>query len=56
VNLEEINGWWSDETQCEATFKCPYTSFCYNNITLAEDEVPDGFKRTYKKVEDEIPF
>ena len=58
VFLEEINGWWSDETQCEATFKCPYIPFCYNNITLAEDEVPDGFKRTYKKVEDEdeIPF
>lgn len=34
---------WEDESQCEATFKCPYIEFCYNNIELGPDEVPDNF-------------
>ncbi|KKK66955.1 hypothetical protein LCGC14_2958900, partial [marine sediment metagenome] len=49
------SGWYGDESQCEAKFKCPYIPFCYNNITLKEGEIPDGFKRTYK-IEDKIAF
>ena len=45
--LEKNNCWWCDETQCEATFKCPYISICYNNVKLKSDEVPPGFRRTY---------
>lgn len=37
--------WWCDESQCEATFKCPYIGFCYTHTTVGEDEVPDGFKK-----------
>ena len=50
--LEETNSFWSNEVQCEATFKCPYIQFCYNNVTLEEGDVPDGFRRTYKIEED----
>jgi hypothetical protein len=47
ANMKNTGAWYTDESQCEATFKCPYTDFCYNHRVVAEDEIPEGFtKRT----------
>lgn len=45
------DGWWTDESQCEATFRCPYTEICYNNLQVNPDYPPDGFKNIFKKKE-----
>ena len=42
------NSWWHDESQCEATFKCPYIDFCYNHINLGPDDVPENFNKRSK--------
>lgn len=36
--------WYSDESQCEATFKCDYMEQCYNDILVDRDHVPDGME------------
>ncbi len=41
-----LDGFWHNEQQCEATFRCPYTTTCYNNVTLDPAKLPDGFKLT----------
>lgn len=41
--MSKTNRWWENEHECEATFKCPFIDFCYNNITVEPDEVPDNF-------------
>lgn len=43
--MSKTNRWWENEHECEATFKCPFIEFCYNNITLGSDEVPDNFTK-----------
>jgi len=41
-----LNGrWWHNEAQCDATFKCQYTDFCYTHKTIEDGEVPPGFKK-----------
>lgn len=35
--------WWRNEAACEATYKCAYLDFCYNNINLGPDDVPENF-------------
>lgn len=49
IRLMEKHGlWWCDETQCEATFKCPYTSICYHHQDVCDGKTtPDGFRRIY---------
>lgn len=47
--LEENDCWWRNEQQCEATFKCPHISSCYNNVTLDPDNPPEGFVNIFKK-------
>lgn len=42
-HMKRTDAWWENEHECEATFKCPFIDFCYNNITLEPDEVPDNF-------------
>lgn len=37
------NSWWENEHECERTYKCEFCQFCYNNITLGPDEVPENF-------------
>jgi len=39
--------WYSDESQCEATFKCSYIEQCYNDILIDRDHVPDGMKKIF---------
>ena len=53
--IDKIDGWWPDESQCEATFRCPYTSLCYNNVDLSDGRTPDGFKSIFKDKENETP-
>lgn len=43
------NRWWHNEAACEATFKCPYIDFCYNNITIGPDDVPENFVKKGQK-------
>jgi len=42
--IDKITGWWHNESQCEATFRCPYISICYNNVQIDKDNIPEGFK------------
>jgi ATP-dependent helicase/DNAse subunit B len=39
------NTWWRNEQSCENTYKCDYINFCYNNIVVGPDEVPDNFRK-----------
>lgn len=39
--------WYSDESQCEATFKCSYIEQCYNGILIDQDHVPDGMEKIF---------
>lgn len=43
--MEKYKSFYAVESQCEATFKCPYTPFCYNSIFNPDiKDLPDGFK------------
>jgi hypothetical protein len=44
-SMSKHNRFFKNEHQCEATFKCSYIDFCYNNINLGPDDVPDNFKK-----------
>jgi len=41
--MNKNNGWYGDENQCEATFRCPYINFCYNNIDVKPGDEPENF-------------
>ena len=41
--------WYSDESQCEATYKCDYIEQCYNNELIDQDHVPDGMELIFKE-------
>lgn len=41
------NSWYENESQCEATFRCPYIHFCYNHIKCAPNNLPEGFRCIY---------
>ena len=45
--------WYSDESQCEATFKCSYIEQCYNNILIDRDHVPDGMELIFRREKSE---
>ncbi len=47
--MDKNNAWWTDEHQCEATFKCPYIPICYNGVEVDVDNPPEGFKCIYHK-------
>ncbi len=49
--MDTNDRWWCNESQCEATFRCPYTEICYNNLQVNPDCPPDGFKNIFKKKE-----
>ncbi len=44
--ITALDAFWQDETQCEATFKCPYIPYCYNNVQPDPAKLPEGFKLT----------
>lgn len=45
--INKNNAWWTDEHQCEATFRCPYIPICYNNMD--PNEPIEGFKNIFKE-------
>jgi hypothetical protein len=47
--LNKEDRWWHNEAQCEATWKCPYISSCYNGVELDPNNPPEGFKCIYKR-------
>lgn len=49
--INKNGGWWMDEHQCEATFRCPYIPICYND--LDPNEPIEGFKNIFKEKKDE---
>ena len=40
---------YTNEHQCEATFRCDYIEQCYNRVQVDQDHVPDGFKCIFRK-------
>lgn len=49
--MERTGHWYENEQQCEATFRCPYTSICYNNVACCDGvTVPPGFRRLQSAV------
>ena len=41
--------WWMDESQCEATFRCPYTPICYHGLDVCDGQTtPPGFRRIFE--------
>jgi hypothetical protein len=45
--MERTGYYYENETQCEATFKCPYCVLCYSNVDVYHGQVPPGFKRLH---------
>ena len=39
--------WFSNEQQCEATFKCAFCPICYMNVDVFHGATPPGFKRLH---------
>ena len=44
---------YTNEHQCEATFRCDYIESCYNRIQVDQDHVPDGFKCIFNRKDGE---
>ena len=42
--MKNNNGWFGNESQCEATFHCPYIPVCYNNVVVDVKNPPEGFE------------
>jgi hypothetical protein len=41
--------WWRNEAACEATYRCSYIDWCYNNLDIKPGDVPENFKCTLCK-------
>jgi hypothetical protein len=48
-SMEKYGWWYCNEAQCHATFKCPYTGFCYNGVTPDVNNLPSGFRLSNKE-------
>ncbi len=42
--MDRSGAWWTNEQQCEATYRCPYIPICYNGMDVSDGTVPDGMK------------
>jgi len=51
--MRRTGHWYTDEHQCEATFICPYTDFCYAGMDLDPENPPAGFKCIFDKGDDD---
>ena len=40
---------YTNEHQCEATFRCDYIESCYNRVQIDQDHVPDGMRCIFRK-------
>jgi len=48
-NMIKTGHWYGNEHQCEAKYKCPYLSFCYNGIEISADNVPPGMRLIFSE-------
>lgn len=48
-NMKKTGHWYSDESQCEATFTCDFIESCYNNKPISVDGMPEGMECIYNK-------
>lgn len=48
--MQQTGHFFKNETQCEATFKCPYIPLCYANVDVSDGSTPQGFKRIFQDV------
>jgi len=46
-SMRDSGHWFNNEQQCEATFRCAYTSICYTHTDVSQGQTPDGFKRIF---------
>ncbi|MCK4822846.1 hypothetical protein KA005_44195, partial [bacterium] len=44
---------YTNEHQCEATFRCDYIQQCYNHEVVDQNHVPDGFKCIFNRKDGE---
>jgi len=42
-NMDKHDAWYTNESQCEATFKCSFCRLCYAGIQVDKDTIPAGF-------------
>ena len=42
--MRRTNGWWTDEFQCAARFRCDFTSYCWHGEEISKDNILEGFK------------
>ncbi len=49
--LDKNDAWFTNEQQCEATFKCPYVDYCYAHIVPDAKKPIEGFKCIFNKKE-----
>ena len=46
--MEKTGWWWTNEAQCEATFRCEFTPICYHNVDVFDGKTtPPGFRRIF---------
>lgn len=51
--MRRTDGFWEDGTQCEATFRCDYTKYCWHNEVISPDNLLEGFECIFRKDEDD---
>lgn len=39
--------WIENEHQCNATYRCPYTSICWHGVDVRHGQTPAGYKRIF---------
>lgn len=50
--MTKNGAWYRDESQCEATYKCPYCSICYSKPQIQDnDPVPPGYRCKFTDAE-----
>lgn len=42
--------WIENEHQCNATFRCPYTSICWHGVDVSGGQTPPGMKRIFTDI------
>lgn len=51
--MRRTNGFWEDGTQCEATFRCDYTKYCWHNEEISPDNLLEGFECIFNRKDDD---
>jgi hypothetical protein len=49
-SMAKSGHWYSNEFQCEAKYPCDYIGQCYNGIELSADNIPDGMKCIFRRI------